>query len=393
MVMRSLDIPDLFSAGAVCTSWYAAYSAVRRVRIPITDTSPCLLYSCADDDPDTATVYSPAAGVSFKVRLPAPAFRSRHLLGAAHGWVVTADEASNLQALNPLTGAQVDLPPVTGLHHVEAASDDPGRPGYNLYNELLHINLHPIRLAFPHKSTTPPPPPACAAMEKAVHPGHPRPVLRRRRLHLLVLHRGEMSYARLGDDRWTLITESDHECSIYAFDLNGPAPKARKITQRFQLSDYPYCHFVFAPWGDMLQISRYTAFRTLTDPAPVPEEHAQEVTNPRLEFYTDEMELYKVDIAGQKLVRISGHDLHGHALFLGFSSAMLLSTKGFPRLKPDCAYLTDENLEQIGMNKNGCRDIGIWTFETETLESFADFPSVPPWLNWPSPIWITPSLC
>nr|CAB3491902.1 unnamed protein product [Digitaria exilis] len=262
-------------------------------------------------------------------------------------------------------------------------------------------------------------------MEKAVHPGHPRPVLRRRRLHLLVLHRGEMSYARLGDDRWTLITESEtvpwkfgyrdaaahnaitaaynakdglfyvltHECSIYAFDLNGPAPKARKITQRFQLSDYPYCHFVFAPWGDMLQISRYTAFRTLTDPAPVPEEHAQEVTNPRLEFYTDEMELYKVDIAGQKLVRISGHDLHGHALFLGFSSAMLLSTKGFPRLKPDCAYLTDENLEQIGMNKNGCRDIGIWTFETETLESFADFPSVPPWLNWPSPIWITPSLC
>jgi hypothetical protein len=119
MVMRSLDIIDLFHAGAVCTSWYAAYSAVRRVRIPIKDAAPCLLYSCADDDADTATLYSPSGGVAFKVRLLAPSFRSRHVVGSAHGWVVTADEASNLQALNPLTGAQVDLPPVTGFHHVE----------------------------------------------------------------------------------------------------------------------------------------------------------------------------------------------------------------------------------------------------------------------------------
>jgi hypothetical protein len=44
VVMRSLGVPDLFHAGAVCTSWYAAYSAVRRVRIPIKDASPCLLY-------------------------------------------------------------------------------------------------------------------------------------------------------------------------------------------------------------------------------------------------------------------------------------------------------------------------------------------------------------
>ncbi|KAF8700119.1 hypothetical protein HU200_034482 [Digitaria exilis] len=70
MVMRSLDIPDLFSAGAVCTSWYAAYSAVRRVRIPITDASPCLLYSCAADDDNTATLFSPSTGAAFKVRLP-----------------------------------------------------------------------------------------------------------------------------------------------------------------------------------------------------------------------------------------------------------------------------------------------------------------------------------
>ncbi|CAN6321195.1 unnamed protein product [Urochloa humidicola] len=136
MVMRSLDIPDLFRAGAVCTSWYATYSAVSRVRIPIKDASPCLLYSCAADDADIATLYSPAGGAAFKVRLPAPAFRTRHVLGAGHGWVITADEASNLQALNPLTGAQVDLPPAAGLHHVESSTDDQGRPAYNVHDKV-----------------------------------------------------------------------------------------------------------------------------------------------------------------------------------------------------------------------------------------------------------------
>ncbi|GJN39685.1 hypothetical protein PR202_gb28820 [Eleusine coracana subsp. coracana] len=36
-VMRVLDIPHMFSAGTVCTSWYAAYSAVLSFRIPIKD--------------------------------------------------------------------------------------------------------------------------------------------------------------------------------------------------------------------------------------------------------------------------------------------------------------------------------------------------------------------
>jgi hypothetical protein len=36
--MGSLDILDLFRAGCASSSWYATYSDVRRVRIPITDT-------------------------------------------------------------------------------------------------------------------------------------------------------------------------------------------------------------------------------------------------------------------------------------------------------------------------------------------------------------------
>lgn len=138
IVMHLLAIPDLFHAETICTSWRAAYSAVRRFRFPITDASPCLLYSSAGDDAGTATIYSPSANAAFKVRLPCPSFRSLYAVGSAHGWIVVAAEQSNLRAINPHTGAQVDLPPVTALDldHVEASSDGQGRHVYNLLDKL-----------------------------------------------------------------------------------------------------------------------------------------------------------------------------------------------------------------------------------------------------------------
>ncbi|GJN04461.1 hypothetical protein PR202_ga22011 [Eleusine coracana subsp. coracana] len=137
MTCASLTFPICSTRGAACTSWYAAYSAVRSVRIPIKDASPCLLYSCADDDADTATIYNPPPARPSRSALPGPAFRSRYVFGSGHGWIVAADEQSNLQALNPLTGAQVDLPPVTGLYHVESCFDDQGRPAYNLRDDPM----------------------------------------------------------------------------------------------------------------------------------------------------------------------------------------------------------------------------------------------------------------
>nr|TKW01438.1 hypothetical protein SEVIR_8G180500v2 [Setaria viridis] len=303
IVMWALGIPDLLRAGAVCAS-SAAFASP----------SPCLLYSSAgaDDDDDTATIYSPATGAAFKVRLPPPAFRGRHVVGTAHGWVVTDDEASNLQALNPLTGAQVDLPLVTGLHHVEPCPDGRhGRPAYNLYEKELGPDT----------------PSVCTARELRVFIYH--------RVFLscspsagagcvvLLMHkqRGEMSYARIGDGRWALITANEtvpsgggygcaayndndgmwyvliSNCSIYSFDLNGPSPTARKIIQKGILWDDPTSYIVFSPWGDILHIWRYVELRTLTNPIWVPAEHAHEVWDPCSESYTYEMKLYKVDVA------------------------------------------------------------------------------------------------
>ncbi|GJN25244.1 hypothetical protein PR202_gb13044 [Eleusine coracana subsp. coracana] len=199
-VMQSLEIPDLFRAGTVCITWYAAYSTVRRVRIPIKDASPCLLYSArADNDAGTATLYSPASDVTFKVRLSEPPLRTRALVGSAHGWLATADEASNLHLVNPLTGVQLAPPPVTALYHVESFVDHGGNLMYS-FQERGDLDDPDDRVRYPAQKLR------LFLYYKVVMSCSPS---KGRDCIVLLLHwpDGQLSFARLGDDRWTYITE------------------------------------------------------------------------------------------------------------------------------------------------------------------------------------------
>lgn len=61
-----------------------------------------------------------------------------------------------------------------------------------------------------------------------------------------------------------------------------------------------------------------------------------------------------------------------HALFLGYNYALCLSTKDFPQLSPDSAYVTDGFDEEMCGNKHNLREIGIWDFKTETLHGLGE---------------------
>nr|TKW22328.1 hypothetical protein SEVIR_4G221300v2 [Setaria viridis] len=211
-VMRALDIPDLFRAGTVCSSWYAAYSDVRRVRIPITDAAPCLLYSARDNgDASDATLYSPSSGgKAFKVRLPDPPLGSRALVGSSHGWLAAADEASNLHLVNPLTGAQVALPPVMALYHVESSVDEQGSLEYSVQegedpDDPVRYPAQKLRLFLYYKVAM-----SCS------------PSKVRDRI-VLLLHRpdGQISFAHIGDDngyRDALYNKNDGLFCVLSFD-------------------------------------------------------------------------------------------------------------------------------------------------------------------------------
>ncbi|CAO2210943.1 unnamed protein product [Urochloa humidicola] len=420
VVMAALEAPDLVRSGAVCSSWRAAYAAVRRLRIPTAESPPCLFYPRADDaggggDPDEATIYSPATGASFRVRLPDPPLRRRSLHGSGHGWLVAADEASNLHLVNPLTGAQHALPPITGLYNTEpAAPDSQGNPRYDLYEyprvytKPLAYTASELRLYMYFKAVL-----SCS-------PGAGSDCV------VLLLHKpdGELSFARLGDEAWTRIgggeyydkeARKDEEWLDYGYrdavynekdglfyvlgygadiitlDFRGALPVVRKIMKDVTNFDNPTKYLVIAPWGDLLQVWRMTDSRS-SSATPVGEAaegmEDLDVRDPCHELYTKEVQLHKVDIGNQKLVSIAS--LGEHALFLGLNSTMILSTKDLPMLKADCAYLAHDHYEDILTYTYNGKEIGVWNFRSGTLE---DVENLGPWQNWPVPIWITPSLC
>jgi hypothetical protein len=111
-IFGTLQIPDLLSSGSVCRSWRCSHMEARRFRLCSPHQSPCLVYSATDRDHGTATLhYLNTDKLYHVVTLPDPAFRSRYVMGSSRGWLVTADERSNLILLNPVTGAQIVMPP------------------------------------------------------------------------------------------------------------------------------------------------------------------------------------------------------------------------------------------------------------------------------------------
>uniref|UniRef100_A0A0E0NMA7 Uncharacterized protein n=1 Tax=Oryza rufipogon TaxID=4529 RepID=A0A0E0NMA7_ORYRU len=428
-IMERLDIPDLIRSSAVCASWCAASSAVRRARFPLPSSAkqlPCLFYACEAYSPNNAVVHCPFTGESIQVPFLLGVVTEHSVVGVGHGWIVTADEVSNLRLINPITGAQACLPPITGIHHVEKSFTGAGNNGALMYNvfvsstpgldpEPLLLTANEARECMYHRVVLSCSPStgegACVAL-------------------LAHMECGELSFAQPGDERWTWVSLDKHPCfggfedffhndddglfyalcidgSIYTLDLNGDSPIVRQITGKVPQRWYPSTMYLLRePWGDILQVRRWRSYVDLMATSSSEHPNNLEVDDddddldpivginddiyPYLELKTTDIEVFKVDFDRKKLVKMKSLD--DHALFLGYNSTMCISTKDYPMLKPNCAYITDDSSEYVYMYKNSWREIGIWDMKSKSLQSFACTENSPPWLNWPFPVWIKPSL-
>ncbi|VAH01292.1 unnamed protein product [Triticum turgidum subsp. durum] len=231
---------------------------------------------------------------------------------------------------------------------------------------------------------------------------------------------GELSYARLGDERWTWISPDDHQLmaiswgfmdsfyneddglfyvlrshrSVFTLNFNGPSLVVKKIMRRVRKGDDPSSMYIMqAPWGDILQIWRWRSYVDSSTPVELPRDllgHNEDDIDRYIELRTTEIEVYKVDLENQALVKMTS--LADHALFLGYNSSMCFATKDFPTLKPNCVYITDDSVEYVNMCKHNWREIGVWDIENKSLQTFDSVLLTISWMNWPSSVWITPSL-
>ncbi|KAL6870950.1 hypothetical protein ACP4OV_014798 [Aristida adscensionis] len=388
-VLCSLEFPDLFSAAAACASWRAAARALRRLGWYSRPQTPCLFYA-ASAAAGEAELYSLAAGKPYRLPAPpGPPLAGRYIFGSSHGWLATADARSELLLLNPATGEQLALPPVATVEHVTPVLDAGGG--------LQRYDLAVYRAGLPRREHQPPM--ACPVGElreylylKVVLSCDPSRGGGDCTAMMIHVPYRQLSFATVGGERWHWVTTSPtpeyteysdciyHDGAFYAMNLQGGV-------HRYTITgSCASCEVVFrdtvhymarkvyiarASSGDLLQIWRFT---------DVPEAEEEE------EMHTEGFGIYRLDLDEQRIISID--TLGDDALLLGHGDTCCLSTKEYPNLLPGRVYFTDDSEYFLMNNKNSRRDVGIFNLVNESSHELV---SPQPWMNWPNPIWITPS--
>ncbi|XBH89091.1 hypothetical protein VPH35_081058 [Triticum aestivum] len=385
IVLATLEIPDLMRAGCVCASWRSAYTALRSLDKHKQAQTPCLLYTSESAGEHVACLYSLVEKRVYRLTLPEPPLRHRFIIGSSLGFLVTVDDRSEMHLVNPITGQQIALPSVTTIEYMKPIFDDTGSVHEYEYPS------HSARRAF----FTPSIMPRCELRECFQFKAFVFHDTSAGSYIAVLIHRPytHLSFARVGDDKWTLLEpHCDYQdCTykdgllyaasttgeIHAFDLSGPDVTMKIIKGGDEGFDPDAVHIVQAPWGGLLLVSRLKEF---DDP--------DEDVDPKIPVpNTREIKLHKVDDGAERLVEVDC--LPEHVLFLGLNDSLCLSAIDYPALKGNHAYFTDDQ-QYNQARKSSRRDIGVVGFGN--YNSKEDLVSPQLWSNWPSPVWITPSL-
>uniref|UniRef100_A0A0D3EN84 F-box domain-containing protein n=1 Tax=Oryza barthii TaxID=65489 RepID=A0A0D3EN84_9ORYZ len=300
-IFGMLDIPDIFSSGVVCRAWCASFLEARRLGICSGNPGPCLVFSSGDRDPTVATLYSLTTGKEYYVTMPDPPFRSRYIVGSSHGWLITADERSNLLLVNPATQAQIAMPPPETIANVKIHCNADGVPdGY----DLLTMDMSSRDVDTEAETEF-------HSWEEGRFYFYGRVVLSADQssgnctvmiLHLLDNH---LSFARVGGTHWTWI-DVDEQCwdyhdvlyndddrlfyavrgngDVHAIDTNGPSPMLRVLLDTKNTVVDCTRYIVRLEYGDLLEVCRDCKY----------------VNDDRR---TEELIVYKVDLVEKELVK------------------------------------------------------------------------------------------
>ncbi|TKW31011.1 hypothetical protein SEVIR_2G077500v4 [Setaria viridis] len=392
-IFATLEIPDLIRAGSVCSSWHSAYTCLRNLGTYKKSQTPCLLYTSRSAGENVACLYSLVENRTYKLTLPEPPIRRRLLIGSSNGWLITADERSELHLVNPITGEQVALPSVITIEQVKPITDGSGIiRKYKLSYYCREMDEGPEIFALDKLREE-------LYFKAFVFPDHCT-----RSFFVVLIHhpRFQLSFARLGDDKWTWLPQNTQyrDCmykagllyaltalgEIDAFDLTASTVTMKVIMNK--IDRYPYAwkswYIIWAPWGDLLQVWRSFGVPQYKDAdGDVPED------GPAMHwpfFRTTKVTIYEVDLKASALVETKR--LSNHILFLGHNNSLCLSADEHPQLKENHAYYTDDRSEPPVALKNVHRDIGVIDLENSSRKKIVSHI----WSNWPCPTWITPNL-
>ncbi|CAN6335506.1 unnamed protein product [Urochloa humidicola] len=379
-VLCILEFPDLFRSSADCTSWRAAARSLRRLGQYSRPQTPCLLYT-AGGGARAAELYSLARKRTYTVPLPDPPIGDRCIIGSSHGWLVTADARSELHLLNPATGEQLALPPIATIEQVRLPSDGSDSLEYFFYDGNLRSKDLTTSVTYPVETFRE------YFYLKAILSADPS----RGDYTVMLIHHPDfqLSFARSGDKQWNWVNFKNNirfsDCiyhdgvfyaltfhgAIHVIDVRGGDSFTQRMIHKKPMAKIWNVYILRTPEGELLQIVRVAEYEENVEP---------------IVLRTVGFDVYKVDHEEKNSIELVD-SLGDNAFFVGTSYSTCLSVKDYPHLLPNHIYFDDDN-EYWLREKEGRRDVGVYSYEDDTV---TDIVSPQPWPNWPPPVWIIPS--
>ncbi|KAF7035639.1 hypothetical protein CFC21_046463 [Triticum aestivum] len=223
-------------------------------------------------------------------------------MGSSYGWLITGDERSNLILVNPVTRAQIAMPPPETMNNVRLRYTEDGvLDGYDvLYMDLFsrdfdtemepyHLTLEEARFYL------------YARVVLSCDPSHGNCTVL-----VVQLPKDQLSYTRVGDTKWTWI-DANPNCRAYqdilyntndglfygvrgrdqvdTINLNGPSAEVKVILKPIISYQAHSRYIVQAPWGDFFQIWRHDKYNK---------------ENGRKDRVADKFFVYKIDFVEQR---------------------------------------------------------------------------------------------
>lgn len=371
---------------SVCVPWHSALTKLLQRRPHQT---PCLLLQYDDNNVATCGLFSPLYNKFYQLELPELA-EGKLFKGSSHGWVVTLGDSPSLGLINPLTRAQLKLPPRSSFPDVvKYRSDKINNEHVYALRKAYHLN------AYEH----------VYALRKASHLNafftrdgrHVRNFLTTKIVlsesddYLAVAIYGEfkkLAYCRKGFKKWVhlhghrpyddvkffrgLLYALNCSGGLWIFEVGG-CPKVTKIIDLGRITLGDSKAYLVENSGELLIVERY---RLRCQTTGIPK--------------TNSFRLFKLgDVANGFPSLIEVEDLGGDALFLGLNLSSSISCGDFPECRGNCIYFTDDN--EVTIDQEGTQgvdfDMGIYDLKDGNIESI---PGCEGRNFWPPPIWVMP---
>ncbi|CAI0451712.1 unnamed protein product [Linum tenue] len=445
---------------AVCTRWRRTLAELQPMMFRQSSPSPLLMLPYCNDDQQQQLegcqcrlfldlVHNQYHHIDFVEGLERSSCR-----GSAFGWLFMLQLPVPL-LLNPLTGKQIQLPPITSFSDV--LEYDPEKLGleYLVQDPLPEggkIRLGKRRLGYNYMRRF--------AMSSADPTSEDCTVMVIRQNNYM-----NLAFCKPGEEEWVLIPNPDgnHLQNIvfwrnqfYAIDLDSivlrcdlsnPAVPTMSVFVDDVDMQADTAYLLVGPADELMMIAKCVEFdrqdvddhglpvhhehveeaegQDVVDDhdeeaedqdvdahgLPVPPQHDEEEevddqasvfcvsdvdTDTELESrgtanYRSTFKVYKLNEDTRQWGAVQS--IGDFALLVGTNTPTYLSTKNYPGVQSNCIYFTDDEFTAHVRRRFGGHDMGVYHLSDGTRESFCSTDLYKPGLIWPPPVWIVPSNC